>query len=133
MAEPNIIESEDDRIALPEARIVKFQYLFDYYDAKDFIVRYIKTGDRKYIMKATNSLLGLWLQIKPEFTKKELALSYNLDITKLDYFLENRNKLPSYHLLLGMFYRLQRKLKKMRVLEITFPEPDIAKDFQRSW
>jgi hypothetical protein len=129
---PEEIET-DDRVALPEARIVKFQYLFDYYDAKDFIVRYIKTGDRKYIMKATNSLLGLWLQIKPEFTKKELALKYNLDVTKLDYFLEKRDMLPSYHLLLGMFYRLQRKLKKMRVLEITFPEADIGKDFQRSW
>lgn len=129
---PEEIET-DDRVALPEARIVKFQYLFDYYDAKDFIVRYIKTGDRKYIMKATNSLLGLWLQIKPEFTKNELALKYNADITKLDYFLERRDKLPTYHLLLGMFYRLQRKLKKMRVLEITFPEADIGKDFQRSW
>jgi hypothetical protein len=131
MAE-NITEDED-RVALPEARIVKFQYLFDYYDAKDFIVRYIKTGDRKYILKATNSLLGLWLQMKPEFKKTELALKYNLDVTKLDYFLEHRDRLPSYHLLLNMFYRLQKKLKKMRVLEITFPEADIGKDFQRSW
>lgn len=131
MAE-NIIETED-RVALPEARLVKYQYLFDYYDAKEFIVRYVKTGDAKYIFKATNSLLGLWLQLKPEFDYKELQSKRFRDVAKLDYFLEHRNKMPSYSLVLRLFYLLQSKLKKMRVLEITFPEADIGKDFLRSW
>jgi hypothetical protein len=133
MPPDNMIPENEDKVAFPEARIVKYQYLSDYYDAKESIVKYLKTGERKYILKATNSILGMWLQLKPEFEFNELKMKRWRDVAKIDYFLENRSKMPSYELLLKMFFLLQSKLKKMRVLEITFPEADIGKDFQRSF
>ena len=129
----DFIADTEDRVALPEARIVKYQYLFDYYDAKDFIMKYVKAGDTKYILKASNALFGLWLQLKPEFKASELASKKFKEINKMDYFLIHRDKLPSYQLLLHFYYLLQKKLKLMKVLDITFPDADIGKDFQRSW
>lgn len=131
MNEEKILETED-KIAIPEARIVKYQYLFDYFDAKEFLVKYWKTGDTKYIIKTTNALIGLWLQIKVEFAEKELKSKYYADVNKLDWFLENRKRIPSYTLLLSIYFKMQNKLKTMKILDITFPEPDM-KDFMRSW
>jgi hypothetical protein len=123
----------EDRVAIPEARIVKYQYLFDYYDAKEAIINYVRTGKKSYLLKANNSLIGLYLQIKQEFTKIELKSNKFKSIDKIEYFLENRNKMPSYRMILVFFNVLQTKLKQMKILDITFPEADIGKDFQRSW
>jgi ribosomal protein S18 len=130
---PDFIEPTEDRVAIPEARIVKFQYLFDYYDAKEEIIKYIKTGFKTHLIKATYSILGLWLQLRIEFKKKDLARADYKDIEKLDYFLNHRERIPSYTFILNSFIMLQTKLKDLKILDITFPEADISKDFQRSF
>jgi hypothetical protein len=127
------IRENEDRTAIPEARIVKYNILSNYYDAKDAIEKYIRTGDGKSVVKASNNLLGLWLQIKADFTKKELKSKEFNEVTKLDFFLAKRTSVPSYALLLRFYFLLQKKLKKMKILDITFPEADVGKDLQRSW
>ena len=126
-------EPTEDRVAIPEARIVKFQYLFDYYDAKEEIIKYIKTGFKTHLVKSTYSILGLWLQLRIEFKKKDLIQPKYRGIEKLDYFLEHKDKTPSFMFILNSFTMLQEKLKELKILDITFPEADIAKDFQRSY
>jgi hypothetical protein len=124
---------EEDKVAFPEARIVKFQELFDYYDAKDFLIKYMKTGNRNNLVKATYALLGLWMQLKVEFKINDFKLNKYKDVNKLDYFFLHKDKMPSFALCLKFFFALQNKLKDIKVLDITFPESNIARDFQRSF
>lgn len=126
-------EVEEDRVAIPEARIVKFQELFDYYDAKEYLIKYMKTGNRNNLVKATYSLLGLWMQLKVEFKTNDFKFYKYKDVNKLDYFFLHKDKMPSFALCLKFFFALQNKLKDMKVLDITFPDTDISKDFQRSF
>ncbi len=121
----------DDQVAIPEARIVKYNYLFDYYDAKDMIMGYTRTGKKRYLIKATNNLLSLYIQLRHEFSKTEIKKSKILP--ELEYHLRKRKKIPTYNTVINFYFLLQSKLKSMKILNITFPEADIGKDFVRSF
>lgn len=128
---PEIID--EDRIAIPEARIIKFKgYLWDLLDANDELMDFWRTGKEVHLMKADFYIIRLWSKLKIEYQRKEIKAKEKF-FEKLEYFRMHRNIYPNYNMAWEFWYELQWKLKKMKVWDITFPEADIGSDFRRSW
>lgn len=127
-------DQSDEGSAFPEARIVKYSYLEDYYDCRDSIKAYNKSGNPNHLRSLKSALIGLYSQLRVEFEsgRKKHRKKYTPFVDFMDQLLQSSN-VPKFETLLKCFFIMQTKLKEMKVLDITFPEADIGKDFRRSF
>lgn len=125
-------DNQDGEAAFPEARIVKYSYLEDYYDAKDSIKMYNKGRNPNHLRNLKTALIGLFSQLRVELATKKKRDKYKEFVEYMDK-LTQTTTIPEFNEMLNCFYIMQQKLKEMKVLDITFPDADIKRDFRRSF